>query len=311
MSPFLLVTLSPFVTCENIVTCDTFWNCLTTPLSFGFMQRGLIAAILIAIVCAVIGAFVVLQELAFIGDALAHASFPGVVIAFLLKFPLELGGAVVGILTALGIGVITRRSKISQDTAIGVLFAGTFALGVVLLSTVKNYTKDLFGLLLGDVLAIQTSDLIVIAVMGMLILAIVFALYKELVLLTFDPIQAEVIGLPVGLLNELLLALMAVTIVIAIQTVGIVLVVAMLVTPAATATLLVRRFPLVMLVGAIQGVVGVIAGLYLSFYLNIASGATIVLVLTSLFVLALVFAPRLGSRRRAPARPGASASPVP
>src|SRR5918911_3996564 len=253
------------------MTCDSLWNCLTTPLSFGFMQRGLIAAILIAIVCAVIGAFVVMQELAFIGDALAHASFPGVVIAFLLRFPLELGGAVVGILTALGIGVITRRSTISQDTAIGVLFAGTFALGVALLSTVKNYTKDLFGLLLGDVLAIQNGDLLVIAGMGALMLLVVLALYKELVLLTFDPIQAEVIGLPVGLLHELLLALMAVTIVIAIQTVGIVLVVAMLITPAATATLLVRRFPLVILLGAMQGVLGAVVGLYLSFYLNVAS----------------------------------------
>jgi manganese/iron transport system permease protein len=280
------------------MTCDALWNCLAAPLAFGFMQRGLLAAVLIAIVCAVIGAFVVLQELAFIGDALAHASFPGVVIAFLLKFPLELGGAILGILTALGIGVITRRSKISQDTAIGVLFAGTFALGVALLSTVKNYTKNLFGLLLGDVLAIQASDLVVIAVMGVLMLGIVFALYKELVLLTFDPLQAEVIGLPVNLLRELLLGMMAVTIVISIQTVGIVLVVAMLVTPAATATLLVRRFPLVMLVGAVQGVVGAITGLYLSFYLNIASGATIVLALTSMFVLALIAAPQPGSRWR-------------
>jgi ABC-type Mn2+/Zn2+ transport system permease subunit len=263
------------------------------------MQRGLAAALMIAIVCAVIGAFVVMQELAFIGDALAHASFPGVVIAFLLKFPLELGGAVVGILTALGIGAITRRSKISQDTAIGVLFAGTFALGIALLSTVKNYTKDLFGLLLGDVLAIGAGDLIVIAIMGAAMLAIVLALYKELVLVTFDPLQAEVIGLPVGWLNELLLALMAVTIVISIQTVGIVLVVAMLVTPAATATLLVRRFPLVMLIGAIQGVLGVVAGLYLSFYLNIASGATIVLVLTGMFFLALVLGPQRGRSRRA------------
>jgi manganese/iron transport system permease protein len=278
--------------------CESLWNCLAAPLGFGFMQRGLLAAMLIAVVCAVIGAFVVLQELAFIGDALAHASFPGVVIAFLLKFPLELGGAVVGILTALSIGVITRRSKISQDTAIGVLFAGTFALGVALLSTVKNYTKDLFGLLLGDVLAIQSSDLIVIAVMGALMLGIVALLYKELVLLTFDPVQAEVIGLPVNLLRELLLGLMAVTIVISIQTVGIVLVVAMLVTPAATATLLVRRFPLVMLVGAIQGAAGAVVGLYLSFYLNIASGATIVLVLTSMFVLALIVSPRPGSLRR-------------
>jgi ABC-type Mn2+/Zn2+ transport system permease subunit len=284
------------------MACETLWNCLAAPLSFGFMQRGLAAALMIAIVCAVIGAFVVMQELAFIGDALAHASFPGVVLAFLLNLNLALGGAVVGILTALGIGAITRRSKISQDTAIGVLFAGTFALGIALLSTVKNYTKDLFGLLLGDVLAIGWGDLVVIGVMAMLMLAIVFGLYKELVLLTFDPIQAEVIGLPVGLLHELLLALMAVTIVISIQTVGIVLVVAMLVTPAATATLLVRRFPLVMLVGAIQGVLGVVAGLYLSFYLNIASGATIVLVLTGMFFLALMLRPlrnRASATRRA------------
>jgi manganese/iron transport system permease protein len=287
------------------MTCDSLWTCVAAPLAFGFMQRGLIAAALIAVVCAVIGAFVVLQELAFIGDALAHASFPGVVIAFLLKLPLELGGAILGVLTALGIGAITRRARLSQDTAIGVLFAGTFALGIALLSTVKNYTKNLFGLLLGDVLAIQASDLVVIAVMGVLMLGIVFALYKELVLLTFDPVQAEVIGLPVNLLRELLLGLMAVTIVIAIQTVGIVLVVAMLVTPAATATLLVRRFPLVMLVGAVQGVLGAIAGLYLSFYLNIASGAAIVLVLTSLFGLALCFSPRLSHRRLKAAHPAA------
>jgi ABC-type Mn2+/Zn2+ transport system permease subunit len=280
------------------MSCDTLWNCLAAPMAFGFMQRGLLAAALIGIVCAVIGAFVVMQELAFIGDALAHASFPGVVLAFLLNLNLALGGAIVGILTALGIGVVTRRARLSQDTAIGVLFAGTFALGVALLSTVKNYTKDLFGLLLGDVLAIGWGDLVVIGVMAMLMLAIVFGLYKELVLLTFDPIQAEVIGLPVGLLHELLLALMAVTIVISIQTVGIVLVVAMLVTPAATATLLVQRFPLVMLVGAVQGVVGAVAGLYLSFYLNIASGATIVLVLTSMFVLALVGSPRRSRIRR-------------
>lgn len=208
-------------------------------------------------------------------------------------------GAVAVAGVALGIGAITRRSTISQDTAIGVLFAGTFALGIVLLSTVKSYTKDLFGLLLGDVLAIQPSDLLVIAAMGAIMLLIVLALYKELTLLTFDPIQAEVIGLPVGLLRELLLALMAVTIVISIQTVGIVLVVAMLVTPAATATLLVRRFPLVMLVGAIHGVLGVVAGIYLSFYLNIASGATIVLVLTSMFLLALLLTPLRGRVGRA------------
>lgn len=267
------------------------------PLEFGFMQRALVAAVLIAIVCAVIGAFVVLQDLAFIGDALAHASFPGVVIAYIYQLNLALGGAVFGILTALGIGVIVRRAKVSQDTAIGILFAGTFALGVLLISRIKNYTQDLFGLLLGDVLAIQTGDLLVIGGVGLLVVLVVAALYKELTLLTFDPVQAEIIGLPVGWLHELLLALMAVTIVIAIQTVGIVLVVAMLVTPAATATLLVRRFPMVMLVGAIQGALGSVVGLYLSFYLKVASGATIVLVLTSMFAVVWALSPWLGGRR--------------
>jgi manganese/iron transport system permease protein len=272
------------------------WNILAEPLQFGFIQRGLLAAMLVAVVCAVIGAFVVLQDLAFIGDALAHASFPGAVLGYMFKFSPELGGAVMGILTALGIGVIVRRSKVSQDTAIGVLFAGTFALGVVMLSTIKNYTRDLFGLLLGDVLAIQSRDLIVIAVMGALVVGVVALLYKELVLLTFDRVQAEVLGLPVGWLHELLLALMAITVVISIQAVGIVLVVAMVITPAATASLLVRRFPLVIALGAAQGVVGSAIGLYLSYYLNVASGASIVLVLTAMFALALIVAPWLRGR---------------
>lgn len=271
------------------MNCTNIINCIAQPMQLGFMQRGLLAAVLIAIVCAFIGAFVVLQDLAFIGDALAHASFPGAVVSYMLGLNVAIGGAVAGILTALGIGFVVRRSKVSQDTAIGVLFAGTFALGVALLSTVKNYTKDLFGLLLGDVLAINNGDLLLIAVMGLAVILMILALYKELTLLTFDKVQAEVIGLPINALQELLLALMAITIVISVQTVGIVLVVAMITTPAATATLLVRRFPVVILVAAIQGALGAVIGLYLSFYLNIASGATIVLVLTAMFGLALVW----------------------
>lgn len=289
------------------MTCSNLIECVTLPMQFGFMQRGLLAAILISIVCAFIGAFVVLQDLAFIGDALAHASFPGAVVSYMLGLNVAIGGAIAGILTALGIGFVVRRSKVSQDTAIGVLFAGTFALGVALLSTVKNYTKDLFGLLLGDVLAIQDSDLWLIFVMGMIVIATIIALYKELTLLTFDRVQAEVIGLPIHVLQELLLALMAITIVIAVQTVGIVLVVAMITTPAATATQLVRRFPLVILIAAIQGAFGAVLGLYLSFYLNIASGATIVLVLTALFGLSLLVAPVRRALARRAVQPGLAA----
>lgn len=271
------------------MTCSNLWECVAAPLQYEFIRNSLIAAIIIGVVCAFVGAFVVLQDLAFIGDALAHASFPGAVIAFMFNLNLAIGGAVAGLLTALGIGVIVRRSKVSQDTAIGVLFAGTFALGVLLFSRIKNNTKDLFGLLLGDVLAIRSSDLIVIGIMGLIVIGTILALYKELTLMTFDRLQAEVIGLPVAWLHELLLALMAITIVIAVQTVGIVLVVAMLVTPAATATLLVRRFPMVILVGAVQGVIGTVAGLYISYYMNVASGASMVLVMTLMFAIALVF----------------------
>jgi ABC-type Mn2+/Zn2+ transport system permease subunit len=252
------------------------------------MRNALVASIMISVICAVIGAFVVLQDLSFIGDALAHASFPGVVIAFLLKLNITVGGTLFGIATALGIGYVTRRSKVSLDTAIGVLFAGTFAGGVLLLSTVKTYTQDLFGLLLGDVLAISQRDMLVVLGTGLLVVGIIAALYKELVLMSFDPTAAEVQGLPTGVLHYLLLALLAVTVVVAIQSVGIVLVVALLVTPAATGFLVVRRFHHLMLWGAVQGTLASITGIYVSFYLNVASGATIVVVNTLIFALVLL-----------------------
>lgn len=275
--------------------CADFLNCILQPLQYGFILRGLVAALLIGVIGAVIGAFVVTRDLSFIGDALAHAAFPGVVIAFLLGINIALGGTVFGIITALAIGFVTRRSQVSLDTAIGVLFAGAFALGVVLLSTIKTYTKELFGLLLGNVLAISSRDLLTIGIMGLLVLGIIALLYKELVLHTFDPTLTEVLGFPTGLLHYLLLSLLAVTVVISIQTVGIVLVVAMLVTPAATASLVVRRFPMMMLWGAAQGIIAALAGFYISYYYNVASGASIVLVHTAIFVIVLLLSPRPGA----------------
>lgn len=264
------------------------WELIIEPLQFAFMRNALLAAMLISIVCAIIGAFVVLQELSFIGDALAHASFPGVVIAFILKLNIAVGGAIFGIVTALAIGYVTRRSRVSLDTAIGVLFAGSFALGILILSRVKSYTQDLFGLLLGDVLAIAPRDLVIIFVMGLMVVGIIALFYKELVLMAFDPVAAEAQGLPTGLLHYLLLSLLAVTIVVAIQTVGIVLVVALLVTPAATGFLVVRRFPHLMLWGAIQGMLASIIGIYISYYGRFASGASIVVVNTVAFLIVLV-----------------------
>jgi manganese/iron transport system permease protein len=278
---------------------------LADPLAYGFMQRGLAAAILVGIVCAVMGTFVVLKGLAFIGDAVSHAAFPGLVIAFMLGLPLYLGGAVASVGTALAIGFVSRRGRLRFDTTVGVLFAGTFALGILLFSTIKNYVADLLGYLLGNVLGIGLGDLVQVALLGALVLIVVIVIRKELLFATFDPLGAAASGLPVAVLEYLLLALLGVTIVVSIQAVGIVMVVAMLVTPAATAQLLVVRFERLMLLAAVFATAAAISGLYLSFYLNLASGASIVLIETLFFLVALLFGPRSGllsgrlGRRRA------------
>ena len=212
------------------------------PMRFGFMQRGLVAAILVGIVCAVMGAFVVLRGLAFIGDAVSHAAFPGLVIAFLLGIPLYIGGAIAAIATALAIGWVSRRGGLRFDTAVGVLFAGMFALGIALFSSIDNYVADLFSYLLGNVLGISFGDIVQVTVLGLIVLVVVFLLRKEFLYASFDPAGAAASGLPVEMLDYLMLGLIGVTIVVSIQTVGIIMVVAMLVTPAATAQLLVDRF---------------------------------------------------------------------
>lgn len=271
------------------------------PLAYGFMQRGLVAAILVGIVCAVMGTFVVLKGLAFIGDAVSHAAFPGLVIAFMLGVPLYLGGAVASVGTALAIGYVSRRSRLRFDTSVGVLFAGMFALGILLFSTIENYVADLLGYLLGNVLGIGIGDLVQVALLGAVVLGIVILVRKELLFATFDPLGAAASGLPVARLEYLLLALLGVTIVVSIQAVGIIMVVAMLVTPAATARLLVTRFERLMLLAAVFATAAAISGLYVSFYLNLASGASIVLIETVFFLVALVLGPRSGllSGRRA------------
>jgi manganese/iron transport system permease protein len=275
---------------------------LVDPMAYGFMQRGLLAALLVGVVCAVMGTFVVLKGLAFIGDAVSHAAFPGLVIAYIIGVPLYIGGAVAAVATALAIGLVTRRSRLRFDTSVGVLFAGTFASGVMLFSTIQGYVTDLLGYLLGNVLGIGVGDLIQVAILGAIVLAIVLAIRKELLFATFDPLGAAASGLPVARLEYLLLALLGVTIVVSIQAVGIIMVVAMLVTPAATAQLLVIRFGRMMAVGVALAAVSAVLGLYLSFYLNLASGASIVLVETVLFVIALVLGPKTGLLSRAAQR---------
>ena len=261
---------------------------LLAPLEYEFFVRALVASALVGVACAVVGAFVVLKGMSFVGDAVSHSAFPGVVLAYLLGLPIILGGAVAAIGTALGIGALTRRSGLRADAVIGVLFAGMFALGVALFSSIPNYVGDLFHFLFGDVLGISFADLISLAVLASLLLLIVWVLWKELLFATFDPLGAGAAGLPVRRLDDLLLILIAVTIVVSLQAVGIVLVVAMITTPAATAQLLVKRFGQMIALAALIGVTSSIVGLYVSYALDIASGAAIVLTETFAFLVALL-----------------------
>lgn len=276
---------------------------LLGPLQHGFFVRALIAAAIVGTVCAVVGTYVVLRGLAFIGDAISHAAFPGVVVAFLLKIPFLLGAGIAAIGTALAIGFVSRRTRLRTDTTIGVLFAGTFALGVFLFSTIQGYVADLFSFLFGYLLSTSAEDLLALAILGGIVLATVAVLWKELLYATFDPLGAAASGLRVDWLESLFLGLVALTIVISLQAVGIILVVAMLVTPAATAQLLAVRFGRMMAIAIAVGIGSAVVGLYLSFWLDAASGATIVLVMTALFLAAFAFGPRTGllARRRSAA----------
>lgn len=271
---------------------------LLSPLRYEFMVRGLLAAITVGVVCSVLGSYVVLRGMTFFGDALAHAILPGVAVAYLLgggaQGPLFWGGLVAGIGTALGIGALSKTGQVREDTAIGVIFAGMFALGVALISTVRNFSVDLTHFMFGNVLGVSRGDLVLTVAFGALVLLLVVAFYKEFLVISFDPVLAEILRIPHQVFSYLLLVMLAVTVVIALQTVGVGLMVAMLVTPAATASLLTRRLPLMMAGSAIIGSASAVIGLYLSYYVSIASGAAIVLVCTAFFLLTLVFAPGRG-----------------
>ncbi len=267
---------------------------LLQPLRYPFMVRGLLASLMVGTLCAVVGTYVVLRGMAFFGDALAHAILPGVAIAYLLGANLFWGALVMGLITAVGIGYLSRRGQVKEDTAIGVIFAACFALGVALLSTVRSYSVDLTHILFGNVLGVSAADLWLTGGFGAVVLLAVVLLYKELLVISFDPVLAATLRLPLNALHYLLLILIALTVVVSLQTVGVALMVAMLVTPAATAYLLTRRLWHMMIVGAVVGAVASVAGLYLSFYINIASGAAVVLICTAFFVIAFLFGPSRG-----------------
>jgi manganese/iron transport system permease protein len=265
---------------------------LITPLSYAFMQRGLIAALMVGILCSIIGCYVILRGMAFLGDAMAHAVLPGIAVAYLVNGNLTVGALVAAVVVALGIGFFSRQGAIKEDTAIGIIFTAALALGIALISSIRSYAVDLSHILFGNILGVSPADLWFTGILGFFVLITILVCYRPFLVVSFDPVLAQTLRLPVEFFRTLLLILLALTIVVSMQTVGVGLVAAMLVTPGATAYLLTRRLPDMMLVSAMIGVLSGLFGLYASFYLNIASGAAIVLVATLIFILVYLFSPR-------------------
>jgi manganese/iron transport system permease protein len=260
-------------------------NWLAEPFHYGFMQSGFLAVLLVGTTCAVLGCYVVLRRMAFIGDAIAHTALPGIVIAYLKGFNLFAGALVAGLLTALGIGWLSGREEVREDTAIGVLFTGMFALGILIISTTHSF-RDFSGMLFGNILGVTPADLILIAVITAVVLVVLALFYKELELTSVDPSYSAVVGLRVDWMRNVLLVLLALAVVTGIQAVGVILTSALLVTPAAAAGMLTRNLLRMMALSAVFAVSAGFIGLYASFYANVPSGAAIVLTGTGWFAVA-------------------------
>jgi len=264
------------------------------PFSYAFMQRGLLAGTMVGILCAVMGTYVVLRGMAFLGDALAHAIMPGVAIAYILGGNLLIGALIAAAVVALGIGYFSRQGAVKEDTAIGILFAAALSLGVAMISSIRSYAVDLSHILFGNVLGVSSTDLWITFGLGFLVLSVVILLYRPFLVISFDPVLAATLRLPSELLRNVMLLLLALTVVISLQTVGVGLAAAMLITPAATAYLITKRLASMMVVSASIGAFSSLVGLYISFLLNIVSGSAIVLTATVIFL--LVFMLKRGKR---------------
>jgi len=260
---------------------------------YGFLQKALVTSIMVGIICGIIGSFIILRGMALMGDAISHAVLPGVAISYMLGINYFYGAVIFGILTAVGIGFITQNSRIKNDSSIGIVFSAFFAIGVILIAKAQTAT-DLTQILFGNVLSVRTSDMIMTLIVGLIILAVVLLFYKELLVSTFDETMAAAYGLPTKLIHYGIMLLLTMATVASLQTVGVILVVAMLITPASTAYLLTNRFWLMIILSAFFGALSAVIGLYISFIYNMSSGAVIVLTATVLFVLTFIFSPKQG-----------------
>lgn len=270
-------------------------DALIEPLHYGFMQRSLVIAIIVGLICAVVGSYLMVQRLALLGDAISHSVLPGLAIAFMVGANIFVGAFIAGVLSTMVITWIRTRSPIKEDAAMGIVFSAFFALGITLITLIQKDNKiDLNHFLFGNILGVTLEEVIETAIIGAIVLLVVVALYKELLFYTFDPLGAQAAGLPVNLLNFGLMLLIALTIVASMKAVGVILVLSLLITPGATAYLLVKRLSQVMVLGAAIGIVSSISGMYLSYFYNLPSGPAIVLVVSGLFFLALLFSPSQG-----------------
>ncbi|MFO8034738.1 MAG: metal ABC transporter permease [Candidatus Bipolaricaulota bacterium] len=269
---------------------------LTEPFALPFMVRALVAASLASAACAVVGTYVVLRGMAFLGDALAHSILPGVAIGYLLgrgdRSTVLWWALATAAGAALAMGAMARRARLKEDTAIGIVLAAMFALGIALISTVRGYAVDLNHFLFGNVLAVSPQDLWLMAGLAAGVIFTVVLLYRELLITSFDPVLAATLRLPARALHNLLLILVAATVVLSLQAVGVALTLALLVTPPTTGYLLAHRLPTMMALGVVSGLLSAILGIYLSYYAGIATGPSIVLVATGLFLTALVLSPK-------------------
>ncbi|MBC6314841.1 metal ABC transporter permease [Listeria grandensis] len=262
-------------------------------MQYEFLQKALLTSIIVGVVSGVIGSFIILRGMSLMGDAISHAVLPGVAISYMVGINFFVGAAAFGIVAALGIGFVNQNSRIKNDTAIGIVFSSFFALGIIMISLAQSST-DLYHILFGNVLAVRSSDMWMTLGIGMLVILLVGLFYKELLVSSFDPTMAESYGLKVRMLHYFLMTLLTLVTVASLQTVGIILVVAMLITPAATAYLLTNRLSAMLFLAAGFGAVSAIVGLYFSYMYNLASGASIVLAATALFILVFLFSPKQG-----------------
>lgn len=291
---------------------------LQAVVEYDFLQKALLTSAMVGIICGVIGCFIILRGMALMGDAISHAVLPGVALSYMLGINLLIGAVLSGLLTAIAIGYVSQHSRIKHDVSIGVMFTAAFALGIILITLQKSST-DLYHILFGNVLAVRPEEMWITLSIGTLVLASTYLFYKELVVSTFDATMAAAYGLPVKLIHYFLMTLLTLATVASLQTVGIVLVVAMLITPAATAYLLTNRLSVMICWAAGLGLVSAFSGIYLSFTYNLASGATIVMTSTLLFLAALFLSPSQGliwralqarrRRHRAPCAVGAVNTP--